>query len=78
LQQDILTQWDAIQAIAADVPAPEEMAGMLRAAGAPVEPAVLGLTAEEVAAGLRYSHYIRDRFTVRRLEAALGLDLTRF
>ena len=73
LQQDILTQWDAIQEIAADVPAPEEFSALLTAAGAPVEPAELGLTAEEVAAGLRYSHYIRDRFTIRRLERALGL-----
>ena len=73
LQQDVLTHWDAIQAIAAEVPAPEEMAGMLRAAGAPVEPAELGLTADDVADALRYGHYIRDRFTIRRLERALGL-----
>jgi len=73
LQADILAHWDAIQAIAAAVPAPETLAALLRAAGAPFEPAELGLTAAEVDDGLRYSHYIRDRFTIRRLERALGL-----
>lgn len=76
LQADILAHWKDIQAIAAGVPAPETLAGLLHAAGAPVSPAELGLTAAEVDDGLRYGHYIRDRFTVRRLEAALGLDLT--
>ncbi len=68
LQRDILARWDAIQAIAAEVPAPEEIVRMLRASGAPVDPAALSLSAADVDDALRYGHYIRDRFTIRRLE----------
>ncbi|MFO7698742.1 MAG: sn-glycerol-1-phosphate dehydrogenase [Anaerolineae bacterium] len=73
LQREILENWDAIQGIAAEVPAPEKVAGMLRAAGAPVKPAELGISSADVDDALRYGHYIRDRFTIRRLERALGL-----
>lgn len=73
LQREILAHWDAIQGLAAGVPAPEELARMLHAAGAPVEPSELGISSADVADALRYGHYIRDRFTIRRLERALGL-----
>jgi len=69
-----LARWSEIQEIGASVPAPAELARLLRAAGAPVEPAELGLSPGDVEDALRYGHYIRDRFTIRRLEAALGLE----
>ena len=46
---------------------------MLRAAGAPTEPAVLGLSDQEVVLGLRSCHYFRNRFTVLKLSRMLGI-----
>jgi len=73
LQGEILARWDAIQAIAVRVPPPEEIARLLAAAGAPVEIAGLGLSPQDLADALQYAHYIRSRFTIRRLQQALGL-----
>ncbi|MGI6366821.1 MAG: sn-glycerol-1-phosphate dehydrogenase [Anaerolineae bacterium] len=75
LRERVVSHWDEVLAIAADVPSPEELEQLLLAVGAPTDPAALDLSAVEVADGLRYGHYVRDRFTLRRLEAALGLDL---
>ncbi len=74
LHERIKEHWDEVQAIVADVPAPEEIAAQLRAAGAPVEPAELGLSVLETDDALRYAHFMRDRFTIRWLELALGLS----
>jgi glycerol-1-phosphate dehydrogenase [NAD(P)+] len=73
LKRRILDNWDAIQAVAADVPEPEQIATWLRTAGGPGSVAELGLSAEEQRLAEQYSHYLRDRFTVRKLMRALGL-----
>lgn len=73
LKQDILTRWQEIQSIARDVPPPQEIIALLRNAGAPTHPKKLGLSPAEVKDALQYSHYLRDRFTIRHLQRALGL-----
>ena len=73
LKRRVLDNWDAIQAVAADVPEPEQVASWLRTAGGPGSVAELGLTPEEQHLAEQYSHYLRDRFTVRKLMRTLGL-----
>ena len=60
--------------VIAQVPQPAWLADRLRRAGAPATPAELGLSPDKVRSGLRAAHYIRDRFTVRQLQIALGLE----
>jgi glycerol-1-phosphate dehydrogenase [NAD(P)+] len=67
LKTKILMNWDEIQAIAAQVPPPAQIAEWLRLAGGPVNVADLGLTAEEQALAEANGHYLRQRFTVRKL-----------
>lgn len=69
----ILERWSEIQAIAADVPAPETIAGWIRTAGGPTSVAELGLSDHEQFLAEQYSHLLRDRFTVRKLMRVLGL-----
>jgi glycerol-1-phosphate dehydrogenase [NAD(P)+] len=74
LRQRLATGWDRVLAIMAQVPEPAWLADRLRRAGAPATPEELGLSSQEVQAGLRAAHYIRDRFTVRKLQIALGQE----
>ncbi len=72
LKVKILAHWDEIQAIAAQVPPPEEIKTWLWMAGGPVDVAGLGLTAEEQALAEANGHYLRQRFTVRKLMRVMG------
>lgn len=72
-KQLILDRWSEIQEIARDVPAPQEVAGWLRTAGGPTNVEELGLSAEEQRQAEQYSHFLRDRFTVRKLVRVLGI-----
>jgi glycerol-1-phosphate dehydrogenase [NAD(P)+] len=74
LKSRILDSWDQVQAIAAQVPAAEQLTATLRAVGSPVTGAELGLSDAEVALGLNYAHYLRNHFTVRKLFHFLQLD----
>lgn len=69
----ILENWDRVQEIAARVPPPEQIRAWLTAAGGPTGAAEVGLSEEERDAAFTYSHYLRDRFTIRKLERFLGL-----
>lgn len=69
----LLARWDEIQAIAASVPSPAALTDLLQRAGAPTRPEALGLGAEEIALARHSAHYLRNRFTIRKLEIALGL-----
>jgi glycerol-1-phosphate dehydrogenase [NAD(P)+] len=75
VKRRILDQWEAIQAVAAKVPPPEQVAGYLRLAGAATDGASLGLNADETRLGFQYGHYLRNRFTVMKLCRVLGLPL---
>jgi hypothetical protein len=65
--------WAQVQEIATLVPEPTELRATLAAAGGPVTVAELGLTDEEGRLGAQFGHYLRNRFTVAKLAALLGL-----
>jgi glycerol-1-phosphate dehydrogenase [NAD(P)+] len=67
LKARILQHWDEIQALASAVPAPQEVARLLTLTGGPADPAGLGLSDAEVQEAAANSHYLRNRFTVCKL-----------
>jgi glycerol-1-phosphate dehydrogenase [NAD(P)+] len=74
LKGRILDSWESILGFAAPVPGEAETRRLLALAGCPTDPQELGLGREEVALGLRSAHYIRERFTVKKLARVLGLE----
>lgn len=74
LKSKILAKWDEILAIARSVPSAFETARLLRLAGCPTDPRELGLRSEEIARGFKSAHYLRDRFTVKKLALVLGIE----
>lgn len=73
LSKQILAHWEEIQAIASSVPSSEAIADALNRAGSISHTEDLGLSPEEASLAYRVAHYLRPRFTVRKLEIALGL-----
>lgn len=73
LKRRILDRWEDVQAIAATVPDPETVAEWLRTVGGPTTTAELGFSDAEEISAQEYAHYLRDRFTVRKLVATLGI-----
>lgn len=73
LKRNILSRWDAIRAVAAQVPAPERLASLLRRAGGATRPGELGLSGEEAQQALTEGHFFRNRFTICKLGRILGL-----
>ncbi|MDI9549610.1 MAG: sn-glycerol-1-phosphate dehydrogenase [Chloroflexota bacterium] len=74
LTRRIWEHWDEIQTIARQVPEAQQIAGWLRAAGGPTTVDELGLSKEELVLAATNGHYLRDRFTSRKLLHYLGLD----
>ena len=73
LGQRIVQEWPHIQEIARTVPSAEELGSVLRLAGAATKPEELGLGEDEVGMALEYGHYLRNRFTVRKLNYLCGV-----
>ncbi|HHY57909.1 MAG TPA: sn-glycerol-1-phosphate dehydrogenase [Chloroflexi bacterium] len=73
LKRSILAHWQDIQAIAAQVPPAATVADLLRRAGGPTSAAELGLDDAERDLGFNNGHYLRNRFTARKLAKVLGL-----
>lgn len=73
IKRRILDHWDEVQTIAAQVPPPAEIARLLAVVGGPTTNAELGLSDAEAALALDNGHYLRNRFTVRKLARVLGL-----
>ena len=73
LKARILAHWTEILAIAAQVPSGQEISRNLQEVGGPTRVSELGLTAEEQAKAEQYGHYLRQRFTIRKLVRVLGL-----
>jgi glycerol-1-phosphate dehydrogenase [NAD(P)+] len=71
LKGRILSRWDEIRAIADSVPSRLETERLLSLAGCPLDPRDLGLEDGEIALGLSSAHYLRDRFTVKKLTRML-------
>jgi glycerol-1-phosphate dehydrogenase [NAD(P)+] len=74
IAQRLIERWDEAQAIAASVPAPEEIIATLDAAGAVSRPEQIGIGAREVRDAVRYGTYARERFTILELNQMLQLD----
>jgi len=72
-RQRIVDCWADVQRIAASVPPPEELADLMRQAGAPSTPQEIGLGQDDVQQALRVSHYLRNRFTVNTVGQMLDL-----
>ena len=68
----ILSRWEEILSVIADLPAAEEVASFYRAIGFPDSPAAIGMTADEVHASLRFAGDIRDKYVLPRLLWDLG------
>jgi glycerol-1-phosphate dehydrogenase [NAD(P)+] len=73
LKQTILAHWDEIQAIAAQVPPAATVADLLQRAGGPATAEAIGFDAAERDLGFDNGHYLRNRFTVRKLVRVLGI-----
>lgn len=73
IKHRIADHWAEIQEIAAAVPSPETIASYLQQVGAAASPAALGFDPGEVERGLKYGQYLRERFTVFKLNQVLGL-----
>ncbi len=73
LKAKILAHWTEILEIAAQVPSAQEITRSLQAVSGPTSVSELGLTAEEQAKAEQYGHYLRQRFTIRKLVRVLGL-----
>ncbi len=73
VKRKILVHWDEIQEAASIVPSAEQVAHSLELVGGPTNVAGLGLTPEEQAGAERNGHYLRQRFTSRKLMSVLGL-----
>lgn len=74
LKERILAHWDEIQELAGQVPGPKQMAALIEQAGGATQPTGLNLTDEEVTQSLQYAHYLRNRFTVRKLVRIIGME----
>ena len=55
------------------MPTSQELVDLTRKAGGPVNAKMIGLGDDEIALGLEYSHYLRNRFTVLKLSRILGI-----
>lgn len=73
IKRRVLDHWEDIQAIAAQVPPPAEIARLLAVAGGPTTPAELGLNDAEATLALDSGHYLRNRFTIRKLARMVGV-----
>ena len=73
IKRRILDHWDEVQTVAAQVPPPAEIARLLAVVGGPTTSAELGLSDAEATLALDNGHYLRNRFTVRKLARVLGL-----
>jgi glycerol-1-phosphate dehydrogenase [NAD(P)+] len=74
LKQRILAHWDDIQTLAAAVPARDRLVELLQRVGGATRPAELGLGDDEVQQAFANAHYLRNRFTIRKLGRILGLQ----
>ncbi len=73
LKKNILINWDEIVAIASEVPSRERIVSLLHQAKSVSDPLEIGITEEQVSQALRWSSYLRDRFTVLELNRILKL-----
>ncbi|MEW9698158.1 sn-glycerol-1-phosphate dehydrogenase [Paenibacillus sp. SI8] len=71
LKARIAERWDDVQAIARAVPAPEQLSAWLKAVQGPVTTGQLGVEPELLEASLQDALFVRNRFTILRLQRLL-------
>lgn len=71
LRQKIVERWREIQDIANEVPAPDEIAKLLRQAGGPTNMRGLGLPDSWAEQAADAAHYLRNHFTISKLARLL-------
>ena len=71
LKRKILDHWPEIQAIAAQVPTAQAFTALLQQVHGPTTVQALGLSADEQTLVEQNAHYLRNRFTVRKLDKVL-------
>ncbi|MCB9101658.1 MAG: iron-containing alcohol dehydrogenase [Anaerolineales bacterium] len=71
----IADHWTEIQAIAATVPSPDQLAAWLTQVGGATTLQSLGFSDAEVAEAVKNAHYLRDRFNVDKLVHVIGLGV---
>jgi len=77
VKRRVQSNWDRILTIAHTVPPVSQIQGWLEAAGAATSSEALGLAPAEVWQALEAAHYLRNRFTIRKLELLLGLSVNK-
>lgn len=73
-KQNLLEQWPAILDVAKQVPTPLQFSQWLAHAGGPITSEQLGVLPELVTESLTYALFVRNRFTIMRLNRWLGLS----
>jgi len=73
LKQRIIDHWADILEIASTVPTSQELVDLTRKVGGPVNAKMIGLGEDEMALGLEYSHYLRNRFTILKLSRIVDI-----
>jgi len=71
-KEKILSQWEQIQTIAAQVPPAVQCRKWLKTAGSPTIPSELGISEEEARLAIDYGHYLRERFSIAILRKLFG------
>ncbi|TXK85620.1 sn-glycerol-1-phosphate dehydrogenase [Paenibacillus sp. N3.4] len=72
LKARIVEKWGDVQATARAVPTPEQLMAWLKAVQGPVTPEQLGVEPALVEASLQDALFVRNRFTILRLQRQLG------
>jgi glycerol-1-phosphate dehydrogenase [NAD(P)+] len=73
-KRKIVDHWPELKQIAQQVPPPDQFSQWLAHAGGPVTPEQLGVEQELVDESMRNAIFVRNRFTIMRLNRWLGLS----
>jgi hypothetical protein len=63
----LLARWDAVQAIAAQVPGVDQIRALLQSDGAAWQPDQIYVNEDEIRNGIQSAMYVRDRLTISEL-----------
>ncbi len=72
VKERLLKNWEEIQVIAENVPASQQIIDWLKMLDAPITPADLGLSEEQVEIALENGLYLRERFSMNLIRKLLG------